>query len=185
MRNRFTIIALITIAGVAGVMQAGAATDPCATLSSPLVGKALGDSHLAAVRSFDPRGQGPQFQRAALNGATAAQTCVASASDNPGIEMRTTIVTYPGPGAADAAMVKARTTFQNLLTQAAAGGFKGGVAQETVAGLSALVGHSSDSKVFTYTVAAAKGSSTYSVSAQSTHAIDEAAVKTLFATLTH
>lgn len=191
MRKHARLIAALAAAAILGfVLPAHAATDTCGVLGSPLVGKALGAPSVSVSKAFDPRKMGGQLQQAVLKFATAAQTCVATAQPYV-IEMRATIVTYPTPADATNALELGANEIKKMVSDnSAAGGITYSGRRETIAGLHAFTGNTEaqgppghEMKIYTYTIGAQRGSTTFTLSGQSTSQIDESAMKSLYALL--
>ena len=186
------LIAALAGAGVLGsVFPAHAATSTCDVLRSPLVTKALGVPATSISKPFDARHKGPQWQLVALKDATSAQTCVATAVPNV-IQMRATIVTYPTPADATNAVELAANEIKKMVSDnSAAAGITYSGHQETIAGLHAITGNTEaqgppghEMKIYTYTIGAQRGSTTFTLSGQSEYQINESAMKSLYALLT-
>jgi hypothetical protein len=153
-----------------------AATDPCAPLNNPLVAKALGSANITVGQAFDPRGKGPQFQQAALEGATEAQTCVAHDAALPQTEVRATIATFPDVTSFSMALASGRAA---LMDMSNAAGWKVSTSQSSVAGQEANIVQTDAPTIHTYTISASKGNTRYSMSAQTPRPVDAAAMASL------
>ena len=191
MHKHARLLAALAGAAVFGfVFPAHAATSTCDVLRSPLVTKALGVPAPSISKPFDARHMGPQWQLVALKDATAAQTCVATAVPHV-IEMRATIVNYPTPAdATNAVELSANEIKQMVSDNSAALGITYSGHRETVAGLHVIIGTTEaqgppghEMKIYTYTIGAQRGSTTYTLSGQSENPIDESAMKSLYAQL--
>lgn len=158
--------------------SAVAATNACAPLSTSLVSQAV---HVAVIKigsSFDPRGKpGPMFQVTALKSATFAQTCVAQAAGDPLIEVRSTIINSTALKSA----ISAATA--DLISTLKSEGLGLTTRKTTVAGQSVDILRAISPHVNTYTLAATKGATRYSMSAEAIQPIDPSAMKSLMAKL--
>jgi hypothetical protein len=157
-----------------------AATDACAPLNSPLVAKALGTANITVGQAFDPRGTGSQYQQAALQGATAAQACVAHDAAIPQTELRATIATFPDVTSFSMALASGRAA---LMDMSHAAGWKVSTSQTSVAGQEANIVQTDAATIHTYTISASKGNTRYSMSAQAPQRVDAAAMASLLGTL--